>query len=154
MQLVLVGIGPAKPYRQIIQTLGIKKSVKIARPTQTPETYYRSARALIIPSLVEGRSRVMIEAMLSGCPVISSDFVGYDRYIRHNGTGLVFNGRSPNDLSSRIVFAAQHPTRMNAIARNAHAYIKKIYPNSFEKSYAYLIDCMFTDALEKKAGQG
>jgi glycosyltransferase involved in cell wall biosynthesis len=154
MRLVLVGIGPTKPYRQIIQTLGIKKSVEISRPTQTPETFYRSARALIIPSLVEGRSRVMIEAMLSGCPVISSDFVGYDRYICRNRTGLVFNGRSPNDLSSLILFAAQHPTRMNTIVRNAHAYIKKYYSSSFEKRYIYLINCMFTDALEEKVGQG
>lgn len=147
IRLLLIGVGRDKPYRQLAEMLGIEKSMEILPPSLFPERYYKSASALVIPSLVEGRSRVMIEAMLSGCPVISSDFTGHDRYISHNSTGLVFHLQSRSDLSNLIIYAARHPARMNILARNAYKYISKMYSGAFEKRYTHMINRLFTESL-------
>lgn len=66
--------------------------IEIVKAVPNPETLLRISRAMILvhPSRCDGLSRVLIEAMGSGVPVITSSAGGNPHCIRDGETGLVF----------------------------------------------------------------
>lgn len=62
-----------------------------------------SARdALVHPSRCDGLSRVIIEVMGAGVPVITSDAGGNPHCVRDGDTGLVFPSGNADELSRRL----------------------------------------------------
>lgn len=124
----LLFIGPINPqYKKLCSSLRILNKVKFIGYVSNPNTYYRNALALIIPSYVEGRSRVMIEAMLCNCPVICSDFPGHDKYIRNGISGLVFTKGTIQNLTAKLTFAANKSKTIKRFASYARTRIAQIH---------------------------
>lgn len=78
--------------------------IEIVKAAPNPETLARISRALILvhPSRCDGLSRVIIEAMGAGVPVITSDAGGNPHCIRDGETGLVFPSGNADELSRRL----------------------------------------------------
>lgn len=121
--LYIVGSHETFLYDDICTELEISDSVRFVGYTHDIYTYYKGALALIIPSYVEGRSRVMIEAMTIGCPVLCSNFKGHEKYIYHKVTGLIFDKYSVSELFVLMQYAMQNPKSLQKIAINAKKYI-------------------------------
>jgi len=135
VRMVIVGPHEHTPYPGLCRSLGIGDRVKFVGYVSNVTPYYRSSTALIIPSSVEGRSRVMIEAMIAGCPVISSDFVGSNSYFTHMVDGLVFKNNSLTNLANQMNYALTHPNSMRVMAECAEQNIKKIYARKLFPAY-------------------
>ena len=79
MQIPLLLVGKGKKYmkevRSLIETLGLRKIVKIMTnvPSYDLPELYRRAHLFIYPSLYEGFGLPVAEAMLCGTPVITSN---------------------------------------------------------------------------------
>ena len=58
---------------------------------------YRSSHCLVLPSLYEGMSNVVLEAMASSLPVIASDVIGNRDLVRHGETGFLFPLDKPEE---------------------------------------------------------
>ncbi|MGA3023954.1 MAG: glycosyltransferase family 4 protein [Bryobacteraceae bacterium] len=78
--------------------------VEIVKAVPNPETIGRISRALVLvhPSRCEGLSRVLIEAMSAGVPVIASDAGGNPYCIRDGQTGVLFPAGNAGQLSERL----------------------------------------------------
>ncbi|HEY7336988.1 MAG TPA: glycosyltransferase family 4 protein [Bryobacteraceae bacterium] len=76
--------------------------VEILRAAPNPETLERISRALVfvLPSRCEGFSRVLIEALASGVPVIASDAGDNAHCVRDCEAGLVFPGGNIDALAT------------------------------------------------------
>jgi glycosyltransferase involved in cell wall biosynthesis len=77
IELILVG-KPGYGYAEIEKTwmsLNHRKQIKIPGhvDSATLKAYYRSAIALLYPSLYEGFGIPLVEAMLEGCPVLTAN---------------------------------------------------------------------------------
>ena len=71
--LVIVGSGSQRvELEALAKQLGIAKHV-VFEGTRNPYPYYKVADALLLTSRFEGYGMVIVEALLSGCPVVSLD---------------------------------------------------------------------------------
>src|ERR1035437_5959059 len=78
--------------------------IEIVKAVPNPETLQRISRALVLvhPSRCDGLSRVIIEALGAGVPVITSDAGGNPHCVRDGDTGLVFPSGNADELSRRL----------------------------------------------------
>jgi len=70
--------------------------------------YYRAFDCKVLPSIVEGVSQALLEAMVSECPVIGSKTGGIVDIIDHERTGLLFDTSDPSDLADKILQTLQY----------------------------------------------
>lgn len=76
-RLILIGDGKQKNYlKSTCKRMGLEKGVIFAGTSSDVGYFFRHARALIMPSRVEGFPNVMVEAMAYGVPVITTDSYG------------------------------------------------------------------------------
>lgn len=86
-RLVLVGDGPDRTRLEALtRELGVADWVEFAGAVEDPSGWLRGASAFVLPSLCEGMSNSLLEAMATGLPCVVSDVGG--------NVDLVEEGRS------------------------------------------------------------
>lgn len=121
--LVLVGDGDA---RQTVETdVAAKGLSHRARFTgwlahDGVAAHYREAAVLVLPSLGEGMSNVVLEAMAAGLPVVATRIAGSEELVIDGETGLLVPVRDPAALAvalRRLLGDAALRQRMGAASR-------------------------------------
>lgn len=100
VSLKIQGYFPDKEKLEAL--IGGSPRMEIVKAVPNPETLQRISKALILvhPSRCDGLSRVIIEAMGAGVPVITSDAGGNPYCVRDGG--LVFRSGNAEELASRL----------------------------------------------------
>src|SRR5436190_17936205 len=100
-ELHLVGDGPERKHLEgLAQKLGIASAIRWhgwLPPAALPQVY-QSADCLVNPSLYEGMSNVVLEAMACGLAVIASRVPGNDELVQEGETGFLFDLQKPDSL--------------------------------------------------------
>jgi glycosyltransferase involved in cell wall biosynthesis len=86
--LTIVGDGPLRPRLQSL-TSSLGADVRFIGWSQEVARHLRETDVLVRPTLTEGMSLSVLEAMASGVCVIASDVPGNVELIRHEETGLL-----------------------------------------------------------------
>jgi glycosyltransferase involved in cell wall biosynthesis len=122
-RLVLAGPSPpAQDSWRLVSALGLTDHVQYRGPLGRAELadIYRGASAFVLSSDEEGLGIVLIEAMASGLPVVSTSCVGPPELITDGREGLLTPVRSVNGLANAIVRISSDPAlrgRMSHAAR-------------------------------------
>lgn len=100
VQLVLVGDGELrKPLENLATELGVQDRFKITGFVSNPFKYVSKSDVFVLSSNNEGLPNVIIEALATGCAVVSTDCISGPREILAPGTSL------EEQLNSEIEFA-------------------------------------------------
>lgn len=103
-RLNLIGEGPLKEdIRQLVKRRGLNTVVSFIAPTNEVANYYKNADIYILPSLFEGLSLSLIEAMASGCAIIASNVGGNSELIENYVNGYLIDNK-PNQLFEKLVY--------------------------------------------------
>jgi glycosyltransferase involved in cell wall biosynthesis len=100
-ELVLVGaIKPAvepllRDQPQSVQSVGVIRFPKLL-------SYYQNASVFVLPSVEDGFGQVVMQAMVSGLPVLVSSNAGASEAIRDGENGFVFQARNVESLQARL----------------------------------------------------
>jgi glycosyltransferase involved in cell wall biosynthesis len=128
-ELILVGEYDKVPYllKQRYNKIVARHSNIIAvGRSDTPEQYYRGASAFVLPSLTEGCSKVILEAMACGVPVITTQNA---RAIVEDGvTGFVVPIRDTSAIAEKINSLYQSRDRVVEMGRMARQTITDKQP--------------------------
>src|SRR5208283_4634706 len=81
----------------------------------------------VLPSLLEGMSNSILEAMCAGLPVVASNVGGNPELVRHGQTGLIFESGSAEALKEKIETLIFDSPRRISMGRNAREAAKKHY---------------------------
>ncbi len=131
--LYIFGDGPlTNEYKELIKELNLEDNV-ILCGYQTRETmlsYFKSANVLVFPSLTEGLSMTVIEAMYLGLPVISTKVGGQADHIKDGVNGFFVEKASSQSIKEKIEYLMANPDVLKTVSRNAKSYYKKHF--SFE----------------------
>jgi len=96
-------------------------------PHEEVPVMFKMADIYVIPSLFEGTSNSMLEAMFNGMPIIGSDTSGINNIIKHKQNGLLFHVNDPEDLKRKIVYLIENKEIAVKIGQEA----KKSYDERF-----------------------
>jgi colanic acid/amylovoran biosynthesis glycosyltransferase len=99
-QLTFVGAGPDRErVERAIRELGLQDRIMLTGALNQEEVRAQFARAdiFVLPSLAEGIPVVLMEAMASGVPCVTTPVNGIPELIQHEQTGLLAR---PGDVES------------------------------------------------------
>ena len=126
MRLVILGDGPPGHRDQLISLArewGVSEHVWFAGYVPNPFPYYRSAGLFVLSSIWEGMSNVLLEAMASGCPVVSVRCFGGSAELLANGKyGPVVAANDPAVLAQAIVQRLLEPRRVELLRERASEF--------------------------------
>lgn len=126
LKLLLIGDGPLGPHLKArADDLGISSKVTFLGQISPPavRTYLSAADCFILPSITEGISNALLEAMAAGLPCIVSAIPGNIMLIRHLDTGLHFKIRDPDSLLDSISLIRADTQLRNSLGQKARQRI-------------------------------
>ena len=87
--MLVVGLGKAREYVDLVKARGLEGRVKFVGPTKQMGQVYAASDALLLPTFYDSFGLVAVEALAYGVPVISTRKLGCYRYITENGVGTI-----------------------------------------------------------------
>jgi len=90
VRLVCVGAGEQEmELLQAAQRAGLSLELVGAAPHEKLPEYHRRADLFVLPSLIEGHPKALVEAMAAGLPCVGADAPGIRDVIEHEQNGLL-----------------------------------------------------------------
>ncbi len=126
--LLLVGDGSLR--KSLIDSLSDKtcrQQVIFTGTVDNVADYLQAADIFILPSLAEGLSNSLLEAMSSGLAVVASDIGGINELVKNGVNGLLAEPGDPASLSCQLVSLLRAPGEINRLGQEAHQTIIKNY---------------------------
>ena len=123
--LDIYGSGDEEEMRRLAKEIegdGLEKRVQLMGYRSDLGTEYARADMLLITSRMETFGRVAVEAMLAGCPVVSSDAGALPEIVLDGETGLVYRSGEPEHLARQIRKLIDDPALRNAMINRAREY--------------------------------
>jgi glycosyltransferase involved in cell wall biosynthesis len=93
--------------RYLAEVLEIKEKVIFAGEVKDTENYYPLFDIFVFPSLWEGLSITLIEAMASGCCILASDIPENRELIKDGVNGMLFSPGKRKDLVNKVTQLAE-----------------------------------------------
>jgi glycosyltransferase involved in cell wall biosynthesis len=121
-KLVLVGVGPERDtLTRLARSLGLSEHVLFAGSHADVRPFYGIADVFALPSLTEGSSNVLLEAMAAKIPIVATKAGGNPEIILHNETGLLVPIGDSQGLASAIAQLLGEPDLASRFAEAAFA---------------------------------
>lgn len=101
--LVIVGDGPTRPeLAELVRTLGIEDRVRLLGERADIPLVLRALDLFVLPSVGEGISNAILEAMATGLPVVATRVGGNGELVSDGLTGRLIEPRSTAALAQAI----------------------------------------------------
>lgn len=125
INLTIIGRGPEK-NNLLNKAKQMNINLKIIEPMSYSKliSYYQKADFFCLPSLAEGQSKVLLEALACGLPILASDTAANREIIKNNLTGILFNF-DKNDLASKIAQVIDNPRQVQKIRLQGRKYVEQ-----------------------------
>ena len=108
--VLLAGDGPLAPALQAdIDRLDLRGRVRLLGQRDDTAALMRLSDMVVLPSVSEGLSNVIIEAMMQGLPVIASRVGGNVELVGHDATGLLFEAGDDAGLAESLARLLDDP---------------------------------------------
>lgn len=119
-RLVILGEGEEENnLKALISELGLADVVEIVNFQKNPYPYYKSADVFVLTSDWEGFGNVIVEAMASETPVISTNCPGGPKMILNNGEfGTLVESNNTEKLAEAIINELNTPSSFEKIAKS------------------------------------
>lgn len=88
-RLFIIGQDNPKPFQLAARALGVTENVSFFAGRDDVPSILLGADLLVHPAYRENTGNVLLEAMVAGLPVITTDVCGYAHYVRDAGMGTV-----------------------------------------------------------------
>ena len=120
VRFVWVGEGQQRDYlSDRVKKYGVEDQVLFLGYRSDVPKLLQAADLFVFPTLYEGHSSALTEAMAYGLPIVTSDASGIPEVIEHQVHGLIFPTGDRAQLKAAICWALTHPEQMQTMARNA-----------------------------------
>jgi len=119
-EVVLVGPPPRPPVTEYLEAYAgtVRHLGYVPKPRLYAEVY-PTASVLVQPSVLEGLSFVLLEALAHGVPVIATENSGARDVVSDGEDGYVIPIRDPAAIAERLLFLYRNPDALEAMSRRA-----------------------------------
>jgi glycosyltransferase involved in cell wall biosynthesis len=140
---LIVGDGPLRSSLQRqARELGLNEpSLIFGGLSQRMHDVYKAADVFVLTSDWEGTPNVVLEAMASGVPVVSTDIGGVADLIEDGISGFLVKPDAAEDLAARVAQLVEDASLRDTLAKNARQRVEVNFshlrlPGHFESLYA------------------
>ncbi|MEM7286253.1 MAG: glycosyltransferase family 4 protein [Actinomycetota bacterium] len=120
VHLSLIGDGPDREaLEQQVGVLGVGDRVHFVGQSDDVSALLREADVFVLPSLVEGLSNALLEAMAHRLAVVVSDIPGNLAVVADGENGLTFPVGDASALADRLARLASDPSERERLSANA-----------------------------------
>jgi glycosyltransferase involved in cell wall biosynthesis len=127
-RLTLVGEGPERPALEaLIAELGLADAVDLPGASPDPGHFLRAADLFVLPSLEEGMSIALLEAMALGIPLVASEIPGNRSLVTDREHGRLAPPGDPEALAGAILDQWAAPDRAAEMAAAARRRVVEGY---------------------------
>lgn len=136
-ELSFYGEGPdQEQLQQFASVLGLEQRIFFRGYVREVEQIWRTNDALLLPSVGEGMSLAMIEAMMCGRPVVANNVGGVSECLVDGKSGYVSGGTSKNDFALALERAWNSRDKWEFAGSEAHRRARELA--AFEPGRALL----------------
>jgi glycosyltransferase involved in cell wall biosynthesis len=123
----LVLAGRVLPEMARLSTKGLPAGIKLAGilPPEEVAKLHRESDIFAFPSMNEGLSLALLEAMSAGLPVIACNNTGAEDCVTAGKDGLLVAGRNVDAMASGILWCHDHPRELRAMGAAARMRIEE-----------------------------
>jgi glycosyltransferase involved in cell wall biosynthesis len=116
--LLILGSGPERANLERLVSAGVMLQGKV----DDVSAYLACCDVFVLPSLGEGLSNALLEAMAAGLPVVATDVGGSGDVIRHGESGWLVPPRAPTELLAGLLALLRNPTLAAELGQRARAH--------------------------------
>ena len=148
LRLVMVGDGPLRLESiAILEAAGLAQLAWLPGERSDIPDIMRGLDCFVLPSLGEGISNTILEAMASGLPVIATDVGGNPELVQEGRTGKLVPAADPDALAQAIIDLALSPEIARAMGSAGRKRIEaqfsmKAMVGSYQQIYDRLLGRM------------
>ena len=118
LRLVMIGDGPLRAEcKQLLEDARISDLAWLPGERNDVAEIMNGLDCFVLPSLAEGISNTILEAMASGLPVIATDVGGNADLVKSDITGQIVPAGDPEALAHQIVNFANAPDQAKIMGR-------------------------------------
>ncbi|MFA7360685.1 MAG: glycosyltransferase [Candidatus Kapaibacterium sp.] len=144
-KLLLVGDGELlESAKHLTNSLGLKENIIFAGTRKDTEKIFPLVDIFVLPSLWEGLSLTLIEALASGRCIVAGNIPSNAEVIINEENGMLFNLHNKTELSELIVSLFNDREKRESLSDNATKssmkYDEKIMTEKTEQVYLKLTD--------------
>jgi glycosyltransferase involved in cell wall biosynthesis len=125
-----------------IKKRSLEENFHLHQPVRDVVKLYQGASLFCLPSLYEGCSNVICEAMACGKPILASRVSDNARLVEDGKNGFLFDPHSPRDIANAILrfssLSAEDRKKMGKESRKRAESM--LAPSRFVREYIQLID--------------
>jgi sugar transferase (PEP-CTERM/EpsH1 system associated) len=126
LRLVMVGEGPLRAEAQsLLDAAGVAELAWLPGERHDVPEILRGLDCFVLPSLGEGISNTILEAMASGLPVIATQVGGNPELVIEGQTGALVPTSDPEAMAQAIVGYATNPERARTAGATGRAIIER-----------------------------
>lgn len=125
LRLAIIGEGPMRAEcERVIAERGLSQEVWLAGDRTDVPAMMRAMDLFVLPSLGEGVSNTILEAMASGLPVIATAVGGNPELVQPGKTGMLVPPADPEQLAQAMHEYASDASRASREGRTARADVE------------------------------
>lgn len=146
LRLVLVGDGPLRSdCEALLSAAGLSDLAWLAGERRDVPAVMRHLDLFVLPSLAEGISNTILEAMACGRAVLATRVGGNAELVEQGVTGELVNAGSPEALAGPLLQLAQTPERVRAMGHAGRLRVEQHFSldgmvNAYDSLYRGLLD--------------
>jgi len=143
--LILIGPGEDREsLGSLAVQLGIAERVQFVGAVADPADHLRAADVFALPSVAEGMSNSLLEAMATALPCVVSGIGGNTDLVADGQTGRLVAARDPQAWTSAILELLRNPAEARRLGDNARRRIEqnfslRVVVDQYEELYRRLI---------------
>jgi sugar transferase (PEP-CTERM/EpsH1 system associated) len=121
VRILLVGSGPERERLQVLSTNILEGRVCFAGDSSRVPELLNAMDVFVLPSLNEGMSNTLLEAMACGLPALATNVGGNPEIIENNVNGCLFTPGDTAWLADKLMMLARDPAlihQLGTAARN------------------------------------
>jgi sugar transferase (PEP-CTERM/EpsH1 system associated) len=144
LRLVLVGGGPlAEPIARQAAQLGVADRIWLPGSRDDVNEILRQFDIFVLPSLNEGISNTILEAMACAVPVVASRVGGTPEVVREGRTGLLYSTQDETELTLRLQAYVEDAALRREHGRQARAIVEQHHSlDSMVRNYLDVYDAV------------
>jgi sugar transferase (PEP-CTERM/EpsH1 system associated) len=153
MRLVIAGEGPLRPaVEQVLNDAGVASSAWLAGDRGDVPELLRGLDAFALPSLAEGISNTILEAMATALPIVATAVGGNVELLQEGATGRLVPAQDADTMARALLDDFMNPAAARQRGARARAEVERRFSlDAMVRAYAELYDRLLAGAAAKGA---